>query len=74
MKPLVNAVLFLTWVAGYLAAVAGVSHQRARALGLTGRRDYRADKDISLSLMTFALGSLLCFLIYLATRALSHLF
>lgn len=77
MKPLLDAILFLAWVAVYLGAVSWVSRYRkarAHALGPTGRTDYRAEKDLGLRLALLAFGALLLFLAYVATRAVSQYF
>ena len=77
MKPFLDAILFLAWVAVYLAGVSWVSRYRiarARALGPTGRTDYRAEEDLGLKLALLVLGAMLLFLAYGATRAVSHYF
>jgi hypothetical protein len=75
MKLLVDTILFLAWITAYLAAVfwVGCSRRaRAHALGLTGRIDYRADKDVALRILVFMVGVVSFFLMYLATQALSR--
>ncbi len=70
MKPILDAVLFLAWVAIHLTAVFWVSRYRkarVHALGPTGRSDYRADKDIALWLTMFVVGVVLFLVAYLAT-------
>jgi len=74
MKLLVEAILFVAWVAAHPAAVSWVSgyrKARAHALGPIGRSDYRADKDMALRIMVFVVGVVSFFLVYLATQALS---
>jgi hypothetical protein len=76
MKPLLDTVLFATWVSVYLIAISWVSRfRRARvhALGPSGRSDYRADKDIVLWLTVFVLGVLLFLLAYVATQAIGRI-
>jgi len=77
MKPFVDAVLFLAWVAAYLVAVSWVSRYRkakAHALGPTGRADYRADRDLALRLVIFVLGAVMLLVGYFATRMIGQYF
>ena len=77
MKPLLDAVLFLAWVAAYLGAVSWVSRYRkakAHALGVTGRADYRADRDLALRLVIFVLGAVMLLVGYFATRMIGQYF
>ena len=75
MKSLLDATLFLAWVSVYLTAVFWIGrYRRARvhALGLSGRCDYRADKDVGLWLLVFVLGILLFFAVYLVTSMIGQ--
>ncbi len=75
MKPFLDTLLFLAWVATYLAAISWVSrYRKARAhfLGPTGRTEYRADKDLGLWLAVFLLGVLLFFVAYAATSMIGQ--
>lgn len=77
MKPFLDAVLFLAWVAAYLVAVSWVSRYRkakAHALGPTGRTDYRADRDLALRLVIFVLGAVMLLVGYFATRMIRQHF
>ena len=77
MKPLLDAILFLFWVAMYLTAVSWVGRYRkarAHALGGTGRTDYRADKDLALRLTVFVLGAAMLLVGYFATRMIGQYF
>ncbi len=77
MKPFVDAVLFLAWVAAYLVAVSWVSRYRkakANTLGPTGRADYRADRDLALRLVIFVLGAVMLLVGYFATRMIGQYF
>jgi|MudIll2142460700_1097286.scaffolds.fasta_scaffold266503_1 hypothetical protein len=72
MKTIVDVVLIIAWVTAYLTVVYGVGHYRqarARALGVAGPHDYRAEKDAGLWLAVFLAGTLLCALAYVATKA-----
>ena len=76
MKPFLDAVLFLVWVSAYLTAVAcAARYRKARAhvLGIPVPGAYRADKDVGLWLAMLVLGTLLCWLAYLATTTISRL-
>jgi hypothetical protein len=77
MKPLLDAILFLFWVAMYLAAISWVGRYRkarAHALGPTGRTEYRADKDLVLRLTIFVLGAVMLLVGYFATRMIGQYF
>jgi len=77
MKSVLDAVLFLAWVAGYLAAVSWVVRYRKTkvgALGGTRSTDYRGDKDLTLRLAILVLGVLMLFVGYFATRMVGQYF
>lgn len=77
MKPLLDVVLFLAWVAAYLTAVFWVARYRktkAHALGPALHTDYRTDKDITLRLLILILGAVMLFVGYFATRTVSQYF
>jgi hypothetical protein len=77
MKPVLDAILFLFWVAMYLAGVCWVSRYRKdslHALGRTGHSDYRADRDVVLRLIIFVLGAVMFLVGYLATRMIGQYF
>jgi hypothetical protein len=77
MKSVLDAVLFLAWVTGYLAAVAWVVRYRKMkvgALGATRHTDYRGDKDLTLRLTIFALGVAMLLVGYIATRMVGQQF
>jgi len=72
MKTILDVVLIIGWVSAYLAIVYVVGNYRqarARALGVAGPHDYRAEKDAGLWLAAFLAGTLLCALAYVATKA-----
>jgi len=74
MKPLVDSVLFLAWISVYLLMVSFASRYRRARVQASGLwSDYRADKDVILRLSVFVIGVLLLFLMYLATKAVSHI-
>jgi len=77
MKPLLDVVLFLVWVAVYLTAVSWVARYRktkAHALGPALHTDYRTDKDIALRLLILLLGTVMLVVGYVATRMVSQYF
>ncbi len=76
MKLIVDSTLLLAWVGAYLGALYWVGlHRKARshALAALGYQ-YRAERDLTLWVVAFLLGSLLSYLAYLASSALSRLF
>jgi len=77
MKSVLDAVLFLAWVAGYLAAVSWVVRYRKAkvgALGGTRNTDYRGDKDLTLQLAILVLGAVMLLVGYFATRMVGQYF
>jgi hypothetical protein len=77
MKSVLDAVLFLAWVAGYLAAVSWVVRYRKAkvgALGGTRNTDYRGDKDLTLQLAILVLGAVMLLVGYIATRMVGQYF
>jgi hypothetical protein len=77
MKPVLDVILFLLWVSAYLTAVACLAwyrKARARALDHPVYSDYRADKDVGLSVAMLVLGVLLLWLVHLATLSIGRLF
>ena len=77
MKSVLDAVLFLAWVTGYLAAVSWVVRYRKTKVGALGSNrstDYRADKDLPLRLAILALGAVMLLVGYLATRMVGQYF
>lgn len=77
MKPLLDAILFLVWVAGYLTAVSWVARYRkakAHAMGPTRRTDYRTDKDVLLQLAILVLGFVMLLVGYFVTRMIGQYF
>jgi hypothetical protein len=77
MKSVLDAVLFLAWVAGYLAAVSWVVRYRKTkvgALGGTRNMDYRGDKDLTLRLAILVLGAVMLLVGYIATRMVGQYF
>jgi len=62
MKTLLNVVLVLAWLSAYLGAVyvAGqYRRSRARALGVAGRDEFRAEKDMGVWCVTLVTGVML---------------
>ena len=75
MKPLLDVILFVAWVAAYLTAVSWVARYRrtkAHALGPTLHTDYRSDKDLPLRLLILLLGAVMLLVGYVATRMVSQ--
>ena len=76
MKSLLDVILILAWVVTYLGVVYGVGrYRRARALalGIVGPHEYRADKDVGLSLAVFVTGVLLGAAAFFVTGAVGQL-
>ncbi len=77
MRPLVNTILFLAWIAAYLIAISWVARYRktqVHALGPTRYTDYRTDKDMGLRLAILFVGAVLLFVAYLATHMVGRYF
>ncbi len=77
MKPLLDTVLFLAWVAAYLIAVSWVARYRkakVHALGPSRHTDYRTDKDMALRLAILILGAVMLLVGYFATRMVGQYF
>jgi hypothetical protein len=77
MKSVLDVILFLAWVTGYLAAVSWVARYRKMkvgALGGTRNMDYRGDKDLVLRLAILVLGAVMLFVGYFATRMVGQYF
>jgi hypothetical protein len=71
MKALLDAGLLVVWVWLYLAGMVWIArYRRARTSAVTARPGdgYRADKDVGLRLLTFLLGLVLIFAVYLVSR------
>lgn len=71
MKSLLDAILFLFWVAAYLTAVSWVARYRkmkVHALGPGRVTEYRTDKDMALRLAILILGAVMLLVGYVATR------
>lgn len=71
MKPLLTALAFLAWVSTYLTLVAWLTRYRKRLRGssvVLAQNPYRADKDVVLWALVFAVGVGLFFLVWLAAR------
>jgi hypothetical protein len=63
MKTLLNVILLLAWLGVYLGivyAAAQYRRTRARVLGLTGRYEYRAERDLGLWCVSLVTGVALC--------------
>ena len=77
MKPVLDTILFLVWVTGYLVAVAWVVRYRKAKVGALGgirSTEYRADKDFILRLAILVLGAAMLFVGYFATRMVGQYF
>ncbi len=76
MKFIVNSTLLLAWVGAYLGALYWVGlHRKARAHALAAPGyQYRGERDLTLWVVALLLGSLLSYLAYLVSSALSRLF
>ena len=62
MKPLLDVILILVWLSAYLGAVyfAGQYRRaRVRALGVAGRDEFRAEKDVGVWCVTLVTGVML---------------
>jgi hypothetical protein len=75
VKLILNSVLLVAWVGVYLGALYWLGlHRKARSYALVAPGyQYRAERDLGLRLAAFLLGSLLAYLAYLASSALSLL-
>ena len=76
VKLILNSALLLAWVGAYLGALYWVGlHRKARSHALVAPGyQYRGERDLGLWVIAFFLGSLLSWLAYLASSALSRLF
>ncbi len=77
MKSFLDVVLFLAWVAAYLASVSWVARYRkakAHALGPSRHTEYRTDKDLALRVAIFILGAVMLLVGYFATRMIGQHF
>ncbi len=76
MTLVVDSTLLLAWVFAYLGALYWVGLQRkARSHALVDPGyQYRAERDVGLWVVALLLGSLLSWLAYLASSAISRLF
>lgn len=75
MKPILDSVLFLLWVAVYLTTVSWIARSRkakVHALGPDRHTDYRSDQDIVLRVAIFILGAVMLVVGYLATRVIGQ--
>ncbi len=75
MKLVLDSTLLLAWVGAYLGALYWVGlYRKARrhALIVPGYQ-YRAERDLALWVVALLLGSLLSYLVYLASAALGRL-
>ncbi len=77
MKPVLEAVLFLVWVAAYLAAVSWVvryRRSRGHVRGPIRLAGYRTDMDLVLRLAILVLGFAMLLVGYFATSMLGQYF
>ena len=77
MKTLMEIALLLTWLAAYLGvayAVGQYRRSRLRALGISGRFDFRAERDVGVWVALLVTGLLLGASAFFAALALgAHL-
>jgi ABC-type thiamin/hydroxymethylpyrimidine transport system permease subunit len=76
MKTLLNVVLVLAWLSVYLGVVyvaAQYRRTRARALGVVGRDEFRAETDVGVWLVTLVTGIALGAVAFFAAKALGVL-
>lgn len=77
MKTLMEIALLLTWLAAYLGfayAVGQYRRSRLRALGISGRSDFRAERDVGVWVALLVTGLLLGASAFFAALALgAHL-
>jgi hypothetical protein len=75
VKLILNSVLLVAWVGAYLGALYWIGlHRKARSYALVAPGyQYRAERDLGLWVVAFLFGSLLAYVAYLASSALSLL-
>lgn len=77
MKTVMEIALLLTWLAAYLGvayAVGQYRRSRLRALGISGRSDFRAERDVGVWVALLVTGLLLGASAFFAALALgAHL-
>ena len=77
MKTVMEIALLLTWLAAYLGVAYGVGQyrrSRLRALGVTGRSEFRAERDLGVWVALLVTGLLLGASAFFAALALgAHL-
>jgi ABC-type thiamin/hydroxymethylpyrimidine transport system permease subunit len=76
MKTLLNVVLVLAWLSVYLGVVyvaAQYRRTRARELGVVGRDEFRAEKDMGVWWVTLVTGVMLGAAAFIAAKAFGAL-
>ncbi len=72
MRTLLNIFLVLAWLSAYLGVVYAAGHYRrtrARALGVAGRDEFRAEKDLGVWFVTLVTGIILGTAAFVAAKA-----